>query len=156
MNLKKSISNFILIIAIAMGVSCGNRETSEPQTEESDSSKILQEKQNALEAEILDQIDQLPEVKKRREVVDSITKGEHQLISYIAMRPTDGEDHYWVEVSEDNGDVLVNHFHFFYYPAEKTIRYYDPIEDQILELEEWRSDTLHLGGAIKNEKDYNF
>ena len=96
-----------------------------------------------LEGKIIDTIASLKEVVERSKYVEEQTKGKRHLQFAIWNRPKKATPYYWVKVMEDNGVSLYTHFNFYVYPKTMTIKYYDTINDRIIDLATWR----------KNEKD---
>lgn len=83
----------------------------------------------------------LPEVKERANYIERHTKGARHLRVWIYQTPNEtGEKYYWVKAGEDNGTNFVSHFNFFVYPDNFEIKYYDTVNDTIINLETWRKE----------------
>lgn len=87
--------------------------------------------------ELLDQIWELPKVKKRSEYVRTETNGERTLKLKIQQKPTKEDPYYWVKVGEDNGLNFVSHFLFALNPNTSEIFYYDGLTGEKIAVEEW-------------------
>jgi len=134
-----------LIPVILILFSCGKKQVSFPEktdTTKAPVSDTLSSSINSnekLDAQVIDSIYALPEVKERGEYIEKQTKGKNKMVVLITERPDDNkEDFYMVEVGEDNTSSVVNHFTFYvYYPSFK-IKYLDPVEGKEISLEVWR------------------
>jgi hypothetical protein len=91
-----------------------------------------------LEDKIIDTIASLKEVVERSKYVEEQTKGKRHLKFAIWDKPKKGTSYYWVKVMEDNGIALYTHFNFYVYPKTMTIKYYDTINDKVIDLTTWR------------------
>lgn len=87
---------------------------------------------------VIDKVYSLPEVKERAEYIKKETNGERKLKIWIAARPEETGNYYWVKVGEDNGMSLVTHFDFYVYTDPMEIYYYDVLTDMQLSISEWR------------------
>ncbi len=141
----KKILLFISICLIV--VSCGNKRAHDKSTpndstslKSNDTSKVdtFQTKKD-LENQVMDAVFSLPEVIENGNYLEKETKGKRHQLGMFAETPDDnGKDLYIVKIGEDNGDAFVPHFTFYVYVPSLKIKYYDPIQDEIISLEEWR------------------
>jgi hypothetical protein len=90
------------------------------------------------EDQLISKVWQLPEVKDLSAKIERESKGKRHLVGRISSQPSDDQEYYGVSVAEDNGEALATYFEFRIYP-DKSIYYYDPVEDQELSLKEWRA-----------------
>jgi len=91
-----------------------------------------------IERRIIDTIIKLKEVKERDKYVRDQTDGKRHLQYMISGKPTKTIQYYWVRVMEDNGSAYYTHFNFYVYPKTMTIKYYDTINDEVIDLKTWR------------------
>jgi hypothetical protein len=101
-------------------------------------SKIDKAVSQHLEDRIIDTIIKLEEVKERGEYVKAQTNGRRHLQYSIWKNPSKTKPYYWVKVMEDNGVALVTHFNFYVYPKSMTIKYFDTVTNEVLDLKTWR------------------
>jgi hypothetical protein len=90
------------------------------------------------EDQLISKVWQLPEVKALSDKIERESKGKRHLVGRIASQPSDDQEYYGISIAEDNGEALATYFEFRIYP-DKSIYYYDPVEDQELSLKEWRA-----------------
>lgn len=103
-----------------------------------DSSAQSKNKKVALEDKILDTILSLPEVKKEAKRVEQLSHSKRHLADVIYQRPAKDFSYYWVKVWEDNGDGYATYFNFYVHPKTLEIKFYDAINDKLLDLKTWR------------------
>ncbi|MBA3829239.1 MAG: hypothetical protein H0X33_09910 [Taibaiella sp.] len=105
---------------------------------------FAQEMLSKSEDKILDMILKLPEVRKDALYTDSISLGKRALIAIIKKKPSKQNNYYWIAVMDigkeasDTNDMAFTHLHFYVYPKTLEIKLYDPVDDKILTLKEWR------------------
>ena len=95
-------------------------------------------KQTALENKILDTILSLPEVRQEEKMIEQLSKNSRHLSDVIYQRPGKDFNYYWVKVWEDNGGAYATHFNFYVHPNTLEIKFYDAINDKLLDLKTWR------------------
>ncbi|AEA42379.1 hypothetical protein [Fluviicola taffensis] len=112
-----------------------------PEKESKPTKKVAEThvKLSNTEDKLIDQIWKLPEVVSLSEKIKLESKGKRSLVGRISSTPSDDQEYYGVSVSEDNGEALATYFEFRIYP-DKSIYYYDPINDEELSLKEWRAE----------------
>ena len=137
--------------------SCGDNSeekeltTSPTETEKTiDGTKVEQEiqapkpkkdthvKVSKTEDKLIDEIWKLPEVQALSDKIDRESKGKRHLVGRVSSEPSDDQEYYGISIAEDNGEALATYFEFRIYP-DKSIYYYDVVEDQELTLKEWRA-----------------
>lgn len=91
---------------------------------------------------VIDKVFDIPEVKERAEYIKKETNDQRNLKIWIAARPNNNDDYYWVKAGEDNGMSLVTHFDFYVYPKTMSVKFYDVVEDKVLSLSEWRKSAI--------------
>jgi len=100
---------------------------------------------------LLEKIANLPDVISLAKYIYTQTNGKHHLVIPTNSHATLDEDGYYsIQVSEDNGVMLVVHYYFHVYPHPWRIMYYDIAEERELTLEDWRKE----GKSIKNKKHH--
>lgn len=84
----------------------------------------------------------LPEVVRMARYIQDHTKGARHMEVMIAESPKDSiKNYYWVKAGEDNGMIYVTHYNFYVYPDNNfEIKYFDPINDTLMSLEDWRKE----------------
>ena len=90
------------------------------------------------EAEILNLILNLEEVKRKTMEVEKASKGKRTLATYLETLPTEVDPNYWVKVAEDNGDSFVTYYTFNVNAKDHSISFYDSLQDSLITLSEWR------------------
>lgn len=81
----------------------------------------------------------IPEVAAFSKAIETRSKGTSHLFMQGIEEPIDTDPNcYWIRVGEDNGEMLLTHFHFILYYDTMKIMYYDIAENKELTLEEWR------------------
>jgi hypothetical protein len=85
----------------------------------------------------------LPEVVRMARYIQEHTKGSRHMEVMISQSPRDSiQNYYWVKAGEDNGTIYVTHYNFFVYPDNHfEIKYFDPINDTLMSLEDWRKEN---------------
>lgn len=91
------------------------------------------------ERKVLVMVEKLPEVVKREQYVEKMTKGKRHLMFYISEKPTKKQENFWVKVAEDNGASYFTHFNFAVNPNSYVIKYYDTITGNLISLKAWRN-----------------
>jgi hypothetical protein len=91
-----------------------------------------------LEDKILDTVLSLPEVKKEANKVEQLSHNKRHLSDVIYQRSEKSFNYYWVKVWEDNGDAYVTYFHFYVNPKTLEIKFYDVVNDKLVDLKIWR------------------
>lgn len=155
--MRKRYWSLVWIAIAACITACGDRDSTLNRAESEKDTLQVPETKDSLEDQVIASILELPEVVERGAFIDSMTNGKHHLTALITLNPQTGDDFYWVEVAEDNGEMLVTHFNFYYYPSTHEIKYLDVVNDRVLSLEEWRSDSTSLQGKFSEEtRDVNY
>lgn len=90
----------------------------------------------------IDQIMALPEIKQKNIEVETNSKGKRHLSGYVVNLPTSKDPYYWVDIAEDNGDSYVTYYTFAVDNRDLDIKYYDPLQDSLISIEQWR-ETLN-------------
>ena len=101
-------------------------------------SNAQSQKFTALENKILDTVLSLPEVKQEEKKVEKLSKNKRHLSDIIYQRPQKDFKYYWVKVWEDNGRAYATHFNFYVNPKNLTIKFFDTVNDKLLDLPAWR------------------
>lgn len=85
----------------------------------------------------------LPEVAQMARYIQEHTKGSRHMEMMISQSPRDSiQNYYWVKAGEDNGTIYVTHYNFYVYPDNNfEIKYFDPINDTLMSLEDWRKEN---------------
>lgn len=85
----------------------------------------------------------LPEVIEMARYIQEHTKGSRHMEVMISQSPRDSiQNYYWVKAGEDNGTIYVTHYNFYVYPDNNfEIKYFDPINDTLMSLEDWRKEN---------------
>lgn len=91
------------------------------------------------ETKVIDLILDLEEVRNKTMGVEKASKGKRTLAAYVESDPTTEDPSYWVKVAEDNGDAYVTYYTFTVNPEDYSIKFYEPIEGNLITLAEWRS-----------------
>jgi hypothetical protein len=152
MNRSKVTAVFLLsFILLACDDHAEEKQTVGPKVESSaqeETSETVEKPMNMVkenhikltdtEDKLIDQVWKLPEVISLAKKIEKESNGKRSLVGRISSNPSDDQEYYGVSVSEDNGEALATYFEFRIYP-DKSIYYYDPIEDQELTLKEWRA-----------------
>ena len=100
--------------------------------------KHVSKEYSTIENKILEKVLKLPEVKKRSQYVEAVSKGQRHLGAVVYQTPTKESNFYWVKVWEDNDGSSVSHFNFFVNAQTLEIKYFDTINDTLLDLKTWR------------------
>jgi hypothetical protein len=98
-----------------------------------------------IESKVLDTVLSLKEVQDKIKYVENASKGTRHLGVVIFEEPSKESNYYWVKAKEDNRMNYVSHFNFFVDPKTLAIKYYDPVNDTLLNIKAWRR-------ASKNRK----
>lgn len=80
----------------------------------------------------------IKEVKKLNKNIIKTSKNTRKLSLILCKEPEENAKYYWIKVAEDNGSNFVTYFHFFVYPTDWKIKFYNVINDEVIELQEWR------------------
>jgi hypothetical protein len=92
----------------------------------------------ALEDKILDTVLSLSEVKQEAKKVERLSHDKRHLSDVIYQKPSKDFNYYWVKVWEDNGGAYATHFNFYVQPKTLEIKFYDVVNDKLLDLKTWR------------------
>jgi hypothetical protein len=103
--------------------------------------KVIKPVETNPEDAVVNLIMNLEEVKRKGIEVSRVSKGKRHLVGYVETSPTKVDPQYWVKVGEDNGDSYVAYYTFAVHSKTRDIRYYDPIQDSLMTIEEWRTKT---------------
>jgi hypothetical protein len=93
------------------------------------------------EDQVVNLVMNLDEVKRKSAQVEKDSQGKRHLVTYVETPPTTKDPNYWVKVSEDNGDNLVAYYTFAVHKDDHQISYYDPMQDSLILLSQWRKTT---------------
>ncbi len=135
----KIVSPFFLCTAMAFFIlSCrpADKKIPEPVQKRSENSSLNREDR------VVKQVMALPEIEQKNTEVEQSSKGQRHLSGYINSLPTSKDPYYWVDIAEDNGDSYVTYYTFAVDRRDFKIRYYDPVQDSLISLEEWRKNAL--------------
>ena len=100
--------------------------------------KQKESKGQQIENKVFDAVYNVPEVKARVDEFDQQTKGKRHMQFMIAERPSVKLKYYWVKVMEDNEFNYATDFHFMVDPKSMEVKYYDVVNDTIIDLVTWR------------------
>ena len=89
----------------------------------------------------IDRVMDLEEVKRKDAEVKKLSKGKRHLSVYVETPPTPTDSYYWIKVAEDNGGSYVTCYTFAVDSKTRDVRYYDPMQDSLLTIEDWRKNT---------------
>ena len=141
--LKVTFIIFTFICLIHEG--CNRNSTSYHTSKAPDISqnKDIVNADSLAEERIYDTIYSLPEIKIEANSIEEKSKGERHLSVLIYATPleTSGE-YYWVKAGENNGTNFVSYFNFFVYPENFEIKFFDTLNDTIIDLETWRKSLI--------------
>lgn len=95
------------------------------------------------EKAIIDSVWNLKEVHERNEYVIKESGGKRMLSVIIYMNPEKTKkEYYWIKVAEDNGANFVSHYNFYVYPSNLMIMYFDPLNNEEIELSKWQTNSF--------------
>ena len=94
--------------------------------------------QPQVEAEVITNINNLPEVIKANALCKKNSHGTKHLIAYITGRPSDSQSFYSVKVSEYNNATANVWYSFIVYPKTNKIYYLDAKKAKYISLADWR------------------
>lgn len=89
----------------------------------------------------IDRVMDLEEVKRKSAEVEKLSKGKRHLSVYIETPPTPQDSYYWIKVAEDNGGSYVTYYTFAVDSKTRAVKYYNPVLDSLLTIEQWRKTT---------------
>ena len=135
----------ITFLSLALIVACGKKNPDTQVKNDSIKSTSADTAQKEVPSDTSDEekainlVMDLPEVKDQANIIETESKGKHHLAAMILETPEEnGQGYYFVKVSEDNEQSLVGIYSFYVYLPSEEIKFYDPIEDNVISLEEWR------------------
>jgi hypothetical protein len=137
MKANRLYSYFLSVGMIFLISSCQptDKKTSTP------SQKIKEKPFKNKEDVVIDQVMALPEIKQKNIEVEKNSKGKRHLLGYVVTLSTSKDPYYWVNVAEDNGDSYVTYYTFTVDNRDLHIEYYDPVQDSLISIEQWRKDS---------------
>ncbi|RZK25628.1 MAG: hypothetical protein EOO43_05025 [Flavobacterium sp.] len=136
--MKNFFSKALLIISFLTLLSCNHSSKKETaQTKRQVEKLALASPDEAAIDRVLD----LDEVKRKGAEIDKLSKGERHLSAYVETAPTKEDSNYWIKVAEDNGDSKVAYYTFAVDSKTRDVRYYDPMQDSLISIEQWRKTT---------------
>ncbi|WP_345949264.1 hypothetical protein ABDD95_20675 [Mucilaginibacter sp. PAMB04274] len=138
--MKTSISNFLLI----WGLSCLVLTACQisPKKEAAlGKREIVKLALATPEEAAVDRVMDLEEVKRKMAEVEKASKGKRHLSVYAETTPTKEDLYYWIKVAENNGGSYVAYYTFAVDSKTRDVRYYDPMQDSLLTIEQWRKTT---------------
>jgi ribosomal protein S15P/S13E len=80
----------------------------------------------------------LEEIKRKSAQVEKDSHGKRHLATYAETMPTATDPNYWIKVAEDNGGSYVTYYTFAVNSKTRKISYYDPMQDSLISLDQWR------------------
>jgi hypothetical protein len=99
--------------------------------------------QPQVEAEVITNINTLPEVMKANALCKKNSHGTKHLIAYITGRPSATQSFYSVKVSEYNNSTSNVWYSFIVYPKTNKIYYLDTKKAKYIPLTDWRKQKNH-------------
>ncbi len=133
------------IIFSTITISCNKSNIKNNEETESNSLSQLkqQESDSVNEERIYKLIYNLPEVVERAKYIEKETQGKRHLVIMIAEKPKEKtQNYYWVKVGENLETNFVTHYNFYVYKEKYEIKYYDTVNDTIINLETWRKNNI--------------
>lgn len=94
-----------------------------------------------MENRVYQKVSSLIEVKTYSNYIDSISKGEKGVTIITKTKPQNDKKYYWVQVGVNDGFRFTPNYNFYVYPDGMIVKFYDTINDKILNLDEWRKHT---------------
>jgi hypothetical protein len=85
---------------------------------------------------IIEKIRKLPECKRLEEIVKK--KPDSKIDYQIVSRPSDKDPNYYIKILEKNNNDIYVKMQIFVNSKNDSILIYDPGEDRLLSLDEWR------------------
>ena len=115
--------------------SISNANNSTPITEPT---KPRRKEYLSADAKVQKMVMTLPEVKKICAAIDSIHKTKNNVESVIEQNPSDDDPYYSIVIKDKNAKDESQLLQFFVDPGTNQIKVYDPGEDRLIPLAEWR------------------
>lgn len=94
--------------------------------------------QDYREKKAIDKLLKLPEVILKSNYIDSITRHKNGISILVVKKPSTKNGYYWLQAGYDNTIRFEVIYNFYVYMPAYTIKYFDPIENKVLTLSEWR------------------
>ena|SRR5690348_4727793 len=97
--------------------------------------KVAINKNDSIPDELIyKKVEELPDLKKIIARTDTVNK----VMLLISSRPDKKNQYYWVQIGINNKQRFIPLYNLLFNPKLNEIKYYDPINDTIVSLEEWR------------------
>ena len=134
----KAVSFFsLLILLISFSCNIKRRHTINKSIPTSTSTLLLRE-DTTLENKALDSLFTFPEVQRLSKIIDSESQLKTSLSMITTHKPEKQKPYYIIQVGYNNNLRFQPFYNFYIYPENFEIKYFNPIKDTLLSLDEWR------------------